>query len=64
MSYSLLSGFACPRDQIKWEEKDAAAFPHQLPAFQALRNRSESSDLNCTLSPETDSVCGEKEETG
>lgn len=56
MSYSLLSGLACPRDQIKWEEKDAAAFPHRLPAFQALRNLSESSDLNCTLSPETDSV--------
>lgn len=56
MSYSLLSGFAGTRDQIKWEKKDAAAFPYHLPAFQALRNLSERSDLKCTLCPETDSV--------
>lgn len=54
MSYSLFSSFACPLLPNKMGE-GSSSISTSAPVFWALRNPSESSDLNCTLSPEPDS---------
>lgn len=59
MSYSLLSGSACPPSTSKMGGEGSSSISTSAPVFWALRNLSESSDLNCTLSPKPDSVwCG------
>lgn len=56
MSYSLLSGFSCLPWPNEMGAEGSSSISTSASLSWALRNLSESSDLNCTLSPETDSV--------
>lgn len=55
-SYSFLSSFACPLWPNKTGGEGSSCISTSAPVFWALRNLSESSDLNCTLSPQPDSL--------